>query len=112
MNPRKKPRFLRQNAIAYPRLGMKWRKPRGSQSKLRQREKSHGKMPSVGYGAPIEMKYLHPSGFKEILVKSLKDLEKIDVGKEAIKIGHTVGKRKRELIVKKAEELKLKILNK
>ena len=68
-------------------------------------------MPSVGYGAPRQLRFLHPSGFKEVLVSSLKDLEKVDPKTEAIKIAHTVGKKKRQEILKKAEELKIKVLN-
>lgn len=112
MNPRKLPKFIRQSATAYKRLGKKWRKPRGKQSKLREKEASHGSWPNIGYRAPKNLRYLHPSGMKEVLVGSLKDLEKISTEDAAIKISHTVGKRLRQEILKKAEELKIKILNK
>ena len=112
MNPRKLPKFIRQSATAYKRLGRKWRRPRGKQSKLREKQKSHGRWPTVGYGAPKELRYLHPSGMKEILIHSVKDLEKIDPKIYAAKIAHVVGERKRLEILKKAEELKIKILNK
>lgn len=68
-------------------------------------------MPSIGYRAPKELRYLHPSGFKEVLVYNVDDLQKIDASKEAVKIAHTVGKKKRSEILKKAEELKIKVLN-
>ena len=108
---RKKPRFLRQSATAYKRLGEKWRKPRGRHSKLRKHKKSKGFIPSISYSTPRASRYLHPSGFREVVIYNLKDLEKIDVSKEAAKIAHGVGKKKRQEILKKAEELKLKILN-
>ena len=111
MNPRKKPKFLRQSSHAYKRLSKGWRKPTGLHSKLKRREKGKGFLPSPGYGAPKELKGLHPSGFREILVYSIKDLEKIDSKKEAVKIAHTVGKKKRSGLIKKAEELKIKVLN-
>ena len=111
VNPKKKPRFLRQSATAYKRLGKKWRKPRGIQSKLLHHEKSRGKMPSPSYGAPKKLRGLHPSGFKEVLVCSLKDLDKIDNKKEAVKISGKVGKKKKLTIIKKAEELKIRVLN-
>jgi large subunit ribosomal protein L32e len=57
------------------------------------------------------MRGLHPSGFKEVLIQSLKDLERIDKEKEAGRIAHTVGRKKRELIIQKASELGIKILN-
>jgi large subunit ribosomal protein L32e len=53
---------------------------------------------------------MHPSGFREILVHNVKELENADE-KTAVKIAHTVGKRKRQNILKKAEEKKVKVLN-
>jgi large subunit ribosomal protein L32e len=111
MNPRKKPDFKRWLSQSLKRIKPSWRKPRGMRSKIRMRKKGKFKMPSVGYGAPRHLRFLHPSGFKEVLVSSLKDLEKVDPKTEAIKIAHTVGKKKRQEILKRAEELKIKILN-
>lgn len=108
---RKKQKFLRQSAKAYKRLGLKWRRPQGSQSKLREGRKSKGKLPSPGYRKPKVLRYLHPSGFKEVLIYNVKNLEKIDPKKEVVKIAHSVGKKKREEISKKAGELKIKVLN-
>jgi len=111
MNPRKKPKFKRWMSQAYKRIKEAWRRPKGLHSKLRKRIKSKGKIPSPGYGAPKNLKYLHPSGFKEVLVHNVKELERIDTKKEAARIAHTVGKKKRKEILKKAEELKIKVLN-
>ena len=111
MNPRKLPKFIRQSATAYKRLGKKWRKPRGRHSKLREKEASHGSWPTVGYRAPKSLRYLHPSGLREVVVFSTKDLENLDTKIYAAKIAHTVGKKKREEILKKAKELNVKILN-
>jgi large subunit ribosomal protein L32e len=111
VNPRKKPKFKRWMSQSLKRIKESWRRPRGIHSKIRRREKSKIKMPSVGYGAPKELKHLHPSGFKEVLVYNLNDLQKIDPKKEAARIAHTVGKKKRIELLKKAEELKIKVLN-
>ena len=111
MNPRKKPKFLRHMHEAYRRIGTSWRRPRGIQSKVKLKEKGKIRMPNVGYGAPNELKYLHPSGFKETLIHNVNELQRIDKSKEAVKVAHDVGKRKRNDIVKKAEEMKIKVLN-
>jgi large subunit ribosomal protein L32e len=112
-NPRKKPKFLRQNWQALQTLRhVKWRMPRGMHSKLRKKERGKGFLPRPGYGAPTALRGLHPSGYKEVLVSNVKDLLKIDQKKEAVKIRGTVGKKKRAEILKKAEELKIKMLNK
>lgn len=111
VNPRKLPKFRRWMSQVYKRIKPSWRRPRGWRSKIRLRKKGKFKMPSVSYGAPRELKYIHPSGYKEVLVYNVKDLEKINPEKEAIKIASTVGEKKRQKILKKAEELKIKILN-
>ena len=111
VNPRKLPKFKRWLSQTYMRLDESWRKARGSQSKIRRKEKSKFKMPNVGYGAPRHLRYVHPSGFREVLVHNLKELEKIDSSKQAVKIAHTVGRKKRIDILKRAEEMKIKVLN-
>ena len=57
------------------------------------------------------MRGLHPSGFREKLVHNVKDLEGVDPTKEAIRIAHTVGKKKRMEIIAKADELGIRVLN-
>jgi len=111
MRIRKRPKFLRQGVRAYKRLGKKWRRARGYHSKLRRHEKSKGSMPSPSYGTPKRLRFLHPSGFKEVLVFNINDLKKIDSSKEAARLSHTIGKKKRAEILKKAEEMKIKVLN-
>lgn len=107
----KKGKFRRQEWFRYPRLGTKWRKPRGLHSKMRRRLKYRPKMPNVGYCAPKEARYLHSSGFKEVLVFNPKDLDDIDPNIEAARIGHTVGTRKRRSIEERAQELGIRVLN-
>jgi large subunit ribosomal protein L32e len=111
VNPRKKPKFMRQSTSYLKKIGRSWRRPRGTHTKLKVREKNKGFMPNVGYGAPRELRYLHPCGLKEVLIQNLKDLEKINREKEAVMISHSIGKKKRKVIVDKANELKIKILN-
>jgi large subunit ribosomal protein L32e len=110
-NPRKKPKFRRWMSHSLKRIKESWRRPRGMHSKIRRKEKGKLSRPSPGYGAPKEMKYLHPSGFKEVLVLNVKGLEKIDSKVQAVRIAHTVGGKKRKEILKKAEEKKIKVLN-
>ena len=108
---RKKPKFIRQGGKNLKRVGKKWRKPRGSQSKLRKHKKARGFIPHPSYSSPKSVRGLHPSGFEEILIYNVKDLEKINPEKQACRIASTVGKKKRLEIMKKSEELKIKILN-
>lgn len=110
VNPRKKPNFKRQGTYL-KRIRVKWRKPRGSDTKLRVREKNKGKLPNPGYGAPRDLRGLHPSGFREVYIQNIKDLEKINPKINAGRVSANIGKRKKEIIVKKAEEMNIKLLN-
>ncbi len=108
---RKKPEFLRQNWFRFKKLGEKWRRPKGKHSKLRKRIKGKGSVPHPGYGSPKAVRGLHPSGLVEVRVFNPSQLEGLDPKVHAIKIASTVGRKKRIEIMKKAEELGLRVLN-
>ena len=111
MNPRKNPKFVRWLSVSLKRIKPSWRRPKGINSKIAQKRKGKLPMPTVGYGAPKKLRYLHPSGLKDILIHNLKDLENINVEKEAVRIASAIGKKKRSEILKKSEEMKLRVLN-
>jgi len=64
-----------------------------------------------GYRGPKSVRGLHPSGFREVMVFNLSDIEKIDPTKEAARISSKVGDRKKEIIEEKAKELRIRVLN-
>ncbi|MCD6109052.1 MAG: 50S ribosomal protein L32e [Thermoplasmata archaeon] len=109
---KKKPEFLRQEWFRYKRLSENWRKPKGLTSKMRKHMKYRISTVKIGFRSPREARYLHPSGFEEITVCNVKDLEKIDGKRQAARISGTVGTRKRIEIEKKADEMGIRILNK
>lgn len=105
-------KFLRQEYHRYVRLKTGWRKPQGMHSKARKRLIYRRKNVSVGYGSPKLARNLHPSGFEEVAIFNVKDLEKIsDPERQAARIGHSVGQRKRENIINRADELGIRVLN-
>lgn len=108
---RKKPEFIRQSGKNLKRLGDKWRMPHGKHSKLRSHKKAKGFLPRHGYGSPKEVRYLHPSGFEEKIVYNTRDVMSINPEKQACRIASSVGTKKRLDIMKKADELKIKVLN-
>ena len=65
----------------------------------------------VGFRGPASVRGLHPSGFEEILVYNAKTLEMVDPKAQAIRISGKVGDKKREIIVEKADKLKIRVLN-
>jgi len=108
---KKKPEFLRQQWWAYKRIDKNWRRPRGRHSKLRRHYGYRPPLPRIGYSSPKKVRGLHPSGFREVMVYNVDGLENIDVKKEAIRIAHGVGKKKRHEIIAKADEMGIRVLN-
>ena len=88
----------------------RWIRPRGIHNKVKLRRKGKGSMPSIGYRNPKEIRGLHPSGFKEVFVENMAQLMKVDSKKEAVRFAK-IGKKKKIEMLKKTEELKLKVLN-
>ncbi len=107
----KKPKFVRAESWKYDRFSLSWRKPRGLDNKIRRKILGWPPGPSMGYKGPKVARFLHPSGFREVIVYNVADLSAIDINTQAARIAHTVGKRKRALIIEEAKKLNLKILN-
>ncbi|KZX11213.1 50S ribosomal protein L32e [Methanobrevibacter curvatus] len=105
-------KFKRQEYARYKKLGIKWRRPRGKTSKMRRYEAGKPAMPSIGYGSPKNLRGLHPSGYKDVLIYNLKDLVELDPSSEAGRISASIGLKKKIQLLEKANELGIKILNK
>jgi large subunit ribosomal protein L32e len=84
----RRPKFIRQESWRYDRLAESWRKPKGKDNKMRLQKS----------GVPV-------------LIHNTAELVKLDPKKDAARIGHTVGKKKRIEIINKAVELGIKVLN-
>ncbi len=109
---KKQPAFRRQEWFRYKRLSHSgWRKPKGYQSKQRLNMKYRTPMARIGFGKISAVRGLHSSGFEEILIHKIEDLESINPEKQAIRIGSSVGNRKRLSIHDRADDLGLRVLN-
>ncbi len=112
---RKKPKFLRTDWHKKIRLGrgvkknQKWHGAKGRQNKLRLNRKGRGQRPKIGWGADSKTK-----GFvgevEVVRVENIAEVLKVKKGFGVI-IGK-VGAKKRADIIAKANEMKIKILNK
>lgn len=105
------PHFLRDEGFRYKRIPKNWRRPSGFTSKLRINLKYRPSKVRVGFRAPKVVRGLHASGFEEVMVHTIKELETIDPKKQAVRIGGTVGTKKRLEIAKRADELAIRVLN-
>jgi large subunit ribosomal protein L32e len=105
------PKFLREEWFRYKRIPRNWRRPDGISSKMRMNLKYRPSKVRVGFRGPKEVRGLHPSGFKEVMIYNVKELEKVDPKTQAIRIGSTVGMKKRLEIAKEAEKLDIRVLN-
>ena len=108
---RKKPEFARPESWRYMRLKENWRRPRGLDNKVRKSFSGWPPLVKAGYRGPKVARGLHPSGYREVLVSNAEDFREIDPKTQAIRIAHTVGKRKRAKIITEARKRKLTILN-
>src|SRR5262245_12420277 len=107
----KRPKFIRQESWRYDRLAENWRKPKAKDNKMRKQKSEIPAIVKVGYRVPKIARGLHPSGYTDNLVYNVGDLVGLDPKKDAARIGHTVGRKKRILIIARAAELGVKVLN-
>jgi len=103
--------FKRDGFGKKSQLSSSWRKPKGQHSKKREQRKAKGALPKPGFGSPISVRGMHPSGYYDILVFTLHDLEGLDPKTQAIRISANIGRRKRALIQEKALSNGLKVFN-
>ncbi len=109
---KKQPKFRRQEWFRYGRLSKTgYRKPKGDDSSMRKNRKYRSPMARVGYGKVAAARGLHPSGFEEVLVHKAEHLDGLDPERQAVRIGSSVGNRKRSRIHDRADELGLRVLN-
>jgi len=109
---KKQPAFRRQEWFRYKRLSHSgWRKPKGYQSKQRLNMKYRTPMARIGFGKISAVRGLHSSGFEEVLIHKIEDLESLNPEKQAIRIGSSVGNRKRLSIHDRADDLGIRVLN-
>ena len=108
---KKHPKFQRPNLFQIKRVKNSWRKPRGIDSKQRQKLKWAGAVVKVGYRTPAAKRGLHPKGKNEFFVHGIKDLQAKDIEKFALRLSGTLSGRSKAAIRKKAAERKILVLN-
>ena len=98
-------KFLRRTSNRYSKLGKRrkkkqvWRKPTGRDNKMREKRRGYPAVVSIGHMKKNSKKK------KLIIIRNIKDLEKIEKNK-TILLGK-VGIKKKLEILKKAKEMKI-----
>lgn len=105
------PYFRRFESWRYVRLDYPWRKPKGIDNHQRLSVKGWPHLVKIGYRAPKEVRYLHPSGYRDVLIHNIKELEALIPDTDAARIAAGVGKRKRVEMATRARDLGIKLLN-
>ncbi|MFB6311348.1 MAG: 50S ribosomal protein L32e [Salinirussus sp.] len=106
-----RPQFNRQDHHKKKRVSASWRRPRGTHSKQRKGVKGKGETVEAGFRTPRAARGKHPSGFEEVRVHSVDDLDAVDADTEAVRIASAVGDRKRERIEETAADAGIRVLN-
>ncbi|MFH0954937.1 MAG: eL32 family ribosomal protein [Candidatus Micrarchaeota archaeon] len=85
----------------------KWRKARGIDI---QRKQEYGLIPDSGYRTPANIRGLHPSGLKELMVHNAKQAQ-LASNDVVVRIARTVGKKKRKEILTVCQAKKVRVVN-
>ncbi len=107
----KKPTFMRADGHKKKEVGKEWRKPKGLHNKMRLQKRGYRRTIKKGWGSPNSVKYLHPSGKREVIVSCIADLDLLDPKTDGAIISSTVGTRLKVTLVTSAIEKNLTILN-
>jgi large subunit ribosomal protein L32e len=114
MATRRKPNFIRRDWHKKIKLGStvkkfrKWRAAKGRDNKIRLEHKGYSQKPKIGWGNEASSRGLI-DGLKVVRVENINQLSEIKKGHGIIIA--KIGKKKREEIITKANEMKIKILN-
>jgi large subunit ribosomal protein L32e len=105
------PNFRRFESWRYVRIDDPWRKPKGIDNHMRLSVRGWPHLVKVGYRVPKEVRYLHPSGLRDVLVHNISELEVLTPSTDAARFAAGVGRRKRIELAKRAKELGIRVLN-
>jgi len=105
------PKFRRFESWRYVRIDDPWRKPKGIDNHMRLSVKGWPHLVKIGYRVPKQVRYLHPSGLRDVLVHNMSELEVLSPFTDVARFSAGVGRRKRIELAKRAKELKIRVLN-
>ena len=115
LKKREHPRFVVPNYGAKNRKRVKdrWRSQRGEDNKKKLKKSGYGKMPSIGYKNPDEVRFKEKNGMLKIVIHNENELNQI-IGKKdyEVVLAHELSKRKKMELQRLAEMHGMKVSNK
>ncbi len=105
--------FDRFECDRHIRLNRSWRRPRGIDCRVRRRYRGVLRMPTIGYGSNTKTRFLLPNYKKKFVVNNVKELDMLLMNndKYCAEICSSVGAAKRIQIIRRADELGVKLTN-
>lgn len=100
--------WMRSFKLGKGKRKVAWRRPTGTHSKIRRKRFGYPSKPTVGHRTPTTEQNLI-KGVKATLVRNVNDLSNVEKGNGIIIA--RVGAKKKMDIIKKAQEMKVQILN-
>ncbi|MGM5482892.1 MAG: 50S ribosomal protein L32e [Nanobdellota archaeon] len=108
---RRKPAFIRQDEHKNAKLDKRWRRPKGSDSKMRLNKRGYRKSVSVGYKSPSQVRAMTCKGLIGINVSRVDDLSLVDPKKNCVIISSGTGMKKRLQILEESINKGLEVFN-
>jgi len=104
--------FVRFESWRYKKLSKSgWKKQRGIDNKTRRKTKTGVKSPHPGYRGPKDIRGIHPSGLRDVLVTNVEELEGLNPKFQGVRIATKLGIRKKMALIEKAQEKGFHIFN-
>ena len=121
MSPIRKVKIVKKRTTSFPRfqadkfkrMNQHWRKPRGIDGRCRRRFRGATLMPNIGYGSDARTRNMLSNGLYKFTVSNVRDLELLLMHNDryCAEIAHNVSARKRMDILKRANELSIRVIN-
>lgn len=105
----KRPDFCREGSQNSVRIGTKWRKPRGLQSKMRHKAAGHRKTVTVGFGCPSAVRGMDLEGFELVHIENLSSLSSLDPKVHKIILGSNLGAKKKIILLEELNKKGFKV---
>src|SRR3989338_947426 len=107
----RKPTFLAQDIHKHKAIRVRWRKPRGSDSKMRQHLRGYRSSVETGWKSPRSVRGLHHLGLEMVLVSHEKQIATLNPQTQGALISGTVGFKKQLALIEVLQKKKITILN-